>query len=59
MKNIFVKHSNFEFGPVVQEEMSFKMFLIQSSGGPVAQQSGTICTILVERTMRIISVKSF
>ena len=26
--------NNFKFGQVVQEEMSFKRFLISSSGGP-------------------------
>ena len=31
----------FVFGPVVQEEVSFKSFLIWSSGGPPVQWSGT------------------
>ena len=33
--------TNFKFGPVVQEEMSFKRFLIWSSGGPCVLWSGT------------------
>ena len=37
----------FEFGPVVQENMSFK------------EQSRTICAILVEGVMRKNSVKLF
>ena len=34
-----------------------KIFLIYSSGGPFVQQIGTICAILVEGSMRSISVK--
>ena len=37
---------NFEFGPLVQEEMSFKRFLIKSWRVPHVQQSGTIYVIL-------------
>ena len=48
----------FEFGPVVQE-MSFKRFLIYSSGRPCVQQSRTIYAILVEGIMRDIHVKLF
>ena len=47
----------FEFGPVVQE-MSFKIFLIWSSGSPFVQWSGTICAILVESIMRNNSEKN-
>ena len=42
----------FEFGPVVQEETSFKIFLIWSSGGPFVHRRGTICAILVEGIVR-------
>ena len=38
----------FCFGPVVQEEVSFKRFLIWSSCGPHVQWSGTIYAILKE-----------
>ena len=34
-----------------------KIFLILSSGGPFVQQSGNICTILVDGIMRNNSVK--
>ena len=37
----------FEFEPVVQEEMSFKIFLLWSSGSP-SVWSGTICALLKE-----------
>ena len=40
----------FEFGSVVQE-MSFKRFLIWSSGDPPVQWSRTIYAILKESTM--------
>ena len=46
----------FEFGPVVQE-MSFKRFLIWSSGGPSVQWSGTIYAILIEGIVGNIHVK--
>ena len=42
-----MRKSSFEFGPVVQEEMSFKRFHIWSSGGPRVQRSGTFYAILV------------
>ena len=45
------------FGPVVQEEMSFKSILIYSSGSPSVQRRGTICAILVEGILRNNSVK--
>ena len=48
-----------KFGPVVQEEMPLMIFLIWSSGNPVAQQSVTFCTILVEGIMRNNSMKLF
>ena len=38
---------NLQFGPMVQEEMAFKRFLIWSSGGPPVQ-SRTIYAILKE-----------
>ena len=57
MRNNSVK--NFDFGPVVQEEMPFKDIFIWRSGGPFIQRSGTICAILVEGIMRNNSVKSF
>ena len=41
------------------EQMSFKDVFIWSSGGPIVQQSGTICAILVEGIMRNNSVKLF
>ena len=47
----------FEFGPVVQQEMSFIRFFIWNSGGPRVQRSGTIYAILVEGIMGDIHVK--
>ena len=47
----------FEFGQVVQVEMSFKRFLIWSSGGPPVQWSGTIYANLKEGSMGNIHVK--
>ena len=49
MKNNSVKL--FEFGSAGQEEMSFKRFLIWSSGSPPVQWSRTICAILKEGIM--------
>ena len=48
----------FEFGPVGQE-MSFKRFLIWSSGGPLVQWSGTIYAILKEGIIGNIHVKLY
>ena len=36
------------FGPVVQEEMSFKVISYLALWWPLLQWSGTICAILVE-----------
>ena len=47
-----------KFGPVVQEEMSFKRFRFLSSGGPPVQWSGTIFAILKEGIMGNIHVKT-
>ena len=44
---------------LVKEEKSFKGFSIFSSGGHLAQRSGTISTILVDSHLRNIPVKSF
>ena len=44
--------NHFEFGPVVQEEMSFEWFLIWSSGGSLVQWRQTIYAILKEGIMR-------
>ena len=49
----------FKFGQVVQEEMSFKRFLISSSGGPCVLWSGTIYTIYVEGIMGNLHGKLF
>ena len=49
----------FEFGPVVQEEMSFKIVLVWSSGSPPVWWSGTICAILKEGIMGHIHVKLY
>ena len=49
--------NNFDFGPVVQEEMSFKIFLISSSGGSCVHWSRTIYAILVEGIIRNLHVK--
>ena len=49
----------FEFGSVVQEEMSFKRFLIWSSGDPPVQWSGTIYAILKKGIMVNIHVKLY
>ena len=57
MGNIQVKFM--KFGPVVQEEMSFKRFLIWSSGNPPVQWSGTIYAILKEGIMGNIHVKLY
>ena len=48
-----------KFGPVVQEEMSFKRFLILSSGGPPVQWSRIIYAILKEGIMGNIHVKLY
>ena len=48
-----------EFGPVVEEEMSFKIFLIWSSGSPCVRWSRTICAILKEGIMGNIHVKLY
>ena len=55
MRNNSVKL--FQFGPVVQEEMLFKRFLIWSSGCPPVQWSRTIYAILKEGIMGNIHVK--
>ena len=49
----------FEFGSVVQQKMSFKSFLIRSSGSPPAWCSRTIYAILKEGIMRNIHVKLY
>ena len=46
-------------GSVVQEEMTFKRFLIWTSGRPPAWWSGTIFAILKEGTMGNIHVKLY
>ena len=46
MRIITVKLFTTEFGPVVQEEMSFKVSC--SSGDQFAQRSWTVCAILWE-----------
>ena len=56
MRNNSVKL--FEFGSVVQE-MSFKRFLIWSSGSPPVLWSGTIYAILKEGFMGNIHVKLY
>ena len=48
-----------KFGPVVQEEISFKIFLIWSSGGSPVQWSETIYAILKEGIMGYIHVKFY
>ena len=47
----------FLFGSGVQEEMSFKRYLIWSSGGAPVRWSGSICAILKEGIMGNIHVK--
>ena len=42
----------FEFGPVVQEEITFERFLIWSSGSHPAQWSRTIYAIFVKSSVR-------
>ena len=49
----------FEFGPVVQEEISFKKNIIWSSGGPCVCWRGTRFALLVEGIMGNLHVKSF
>ena len=49
----------FEFGPVVQEEMSFERILIWSSCGPPVQWRRTISAILKEGIMGNIHVKLY
>ena len=49
--------NNFDFGPVVQEEMSFRIFLIWSSGGLCVCCSRTIYAVLVEGIIRNLHVK--
>ena len=43
----------------LKRRFGLKLFLIWSSGGPFIQRSETICAMLVEGTMRNISVKLF
>ena len=54
-----ILYNHFEFAPVVQEEMSFKRFLIWSSGSPPVPWSRTICAILKEGVMGNIHVKLY
>ena len=49
--------NNFEFGPVVQEEMSFKDISYLEVWQPPRSVDRTICGILVEGIMRKNSVK--
>ena len=49
--------NNFDFGPVVQKEMSFKIFLIWSSGGPCVGWSRSIYAILIEGIIGNLHVK--
>ena len=49
----------FKFGSAVQEEMSFKIFLIWSSGSPSVRWSETICAILKHSIMGNIHVKLY
>ena len=49
----------FEFGPVVQEEMSFKDIYYLELWWPFVQRSRNICEILVDGVMRNNSVNSF
>ena len=49
----------FEFGSVVQEEMSIKIFLIWSSGDPRVRWNVTIYAILKEGIMGNIQVKLY
>ena len=49
----------FEFGSVVQEKMSFKRFLIWSSGNPPVGCSRTIYAILKEDIMGNIHMKFY
>ena len=51
--------SFFEFGSMVQKEMSFKIFLIWSSGDPPVQWSRTIYVILKAGIIGNIHVKSY
>ena len=50
MRNNSVKL--FEFGPAVQEEMSFKAISYLAIWRPLVQRSGTICSILEEGIMQ-------
>ena len=54
-----ILYNNIEFGSVVQEKMSFKRFLIWSSGSPPDRWSGTIYAILKEGIMGNIHVKLY
>ena len=54
-----ISENYFEFGSVVQGEMSFKRFLIWSSGSPPVCCSRTINAILNEGTMWNIHVKLY
>ena len=49
----------FEFGPVVQEEITFERFLIWSSGSHPVQWSRTIYAFCVKSSVRNISVNLF
>ena len=49
----------FEFGSVVEEEMSFKRFLVWRSGDPPVKWSRTIYAILKESIMGNIHMKLY
>ena len=51
--------NNFKLGPVVQEEKSFKRFLIWSSSVPYVTWSGTIYAIYIEGIMGNLHRKLF
>ena len=55
----FERRYHGEFGPVVQEEVSFKDILIRSSDGLFVQWSRTICANLADGIKRNNSVKLF
>ena len=52
-----ILENNFDFGPVVQEEISFKIYLIWRSGDACVRWSRTIYAILVEGIFGNLHVK--
>ena len=58
-ENKIIVCSLFDFGPMVQKEVSFLKKIYLSSGGHFVQHSRSICTLLAEGIMGNICKKLF